>query len=74
MTRQSDSRGPASPLREEALADLRRNLARLSMPGLENAYTEAWERCKLGISGKPPRAECVQELVQIWRVLRKSSR
>jgi hypothetical protein len=72
MTRQSDSRGPASPLREEALADLRRNLARLSMPGLENAYTEAWG--KLGITGKPPRAECVQELVQIWRVLRKASR
>jgi hypothetical protein len=36
MTSQSDSRGPDAPLTEEALGDLRRNLARLSTPGLEN--------------------------------------
>ena len=71
MTRPSDSRGPDAPLTEEALGDLRRNLCRLSTPGLVNAYAEAWQRCKLGIAGKPPRAECIQELVQVWRILRK---
>ena len=35
MTRQCDSRGPDAPLTQEALGDLRRNLARLSTPGLE---------------------------------------
>jgi hypothetical protein len=71
MTGKSDSRGPDVPLTEEAVGDLRRNLSRLSTPGLENAYTQAWERCKLGIAGKLPRADCIQELVQVWRVLRK---
>ena len=61
MTGQSDSRGPDAPLTEEALGNLRRNLARLSTPGLENAYTEAWKRCKLGLTGAPPRAECIQD-------------
>jgi len=72
--RPPDSRGPDAPLTEQALADLRGKLARLSTPGLESAYTEAWERCKLGVTGKPPRADCIQELVQVWRVLRKCAR
>jgi len=74
MTCSSDSRGPDAPLSEDGLRDLRLSLSRLSTPGLESAYAEAWERCKLGPTGKPPRAESIQELVQVWRVLRKSSR
>ena len=26
----------------------------------------------MGVAGEPPRAECIQELAQVWRVLRKS--
>jgi hypothetical protein len=68
------SRSPDTASTEQALRDLRENLSRLSTSGLERAYAEAWGRCKLGVTGKPPRADCIQELVQAWRVLRKSSR
>src|SRR5262249_2862801 len=53
------------PLSAEALASIRRSFAMLSTPGLQTAYQEAWERCRLGLEGKPPCAECIQELVQV---------
>jgi hypothetical protein len=49
------------PLTPQELADVRQRYARLSTPGLQEAYKEALERCKLD-----------QELVQAWKVLRKA--
>jgi hypothetical protein len=44
----------------------------VSMPGLQTATRRAWERCRLGVEGKPPRASASKKLVQVWRVLRKA--
>jgi hypothetical protein len=63
---------PERPLSAAQLADVRRRFALLSTPGLQQAYSEALERCKLGRDGRPPKAEFVQELVQAWKQLRKA--
>jgi hypothetical protein len=60
---------PERPLSAAQLADVRRRFALLSTPGLQQAYSEALERCKLGRDGRPPKAEFVQELVQAWKQL-----
>jgi hypothetical protein len=62
---------PEKPFSAEQLAEIRRNFAMLSKASLETAYTEAWERCRLGRDGRPPKAEHIQVLVQTWRQLRK---
>ena len=56
----------------EQLANLRRQFARLSVDGLYASYQGAWQRCKIERNGKPPRAENIQELVQVWKELRKA--
>jgi hypothetical protein len=55
----------------EELAELRRRFAQLSLTGLYAAYDAAWLRCKVERDGRAPRAECIQELVQVWKELRK---
>jgi hypothetical protein len=62
---------PEQPFSAEQLSKIRRNFAMLSTSSLQTAYTEAWERCKLDRMGKPPKAEHIQVLVQIWRQLKK---
>ncbi len=63
---------PDHPLSPEQLENLRRQFARLSMTGLYDAYHSAWLRCKVERNGRAPRAEHIQELVQVWKELRKS--
>lgn len=62
---------PDRPLRPEQLADLRRQFGKLSMTALYDAYHAAWIRCKVEQNGRAPSAAHVQELVQVWRELRK---
>jgi hypothetical protein len=62
------------PLSEADLAELRHRYALLSKPSLQQVYTDAWERCKLERSGRPPRAEQIQVLVAAWKILRKSDK
>jgi len=63
--------GPDVPLTAQDLADLRHRYALLSRPSLQQVYSDAWERCKLERSGRPPRAEQIQVLVAAWKALRK---
>jgi hypothetical protein len=62
---------PDEVLSEEQLAQLRLNYAKLSVPSLQQAYSEALERCKLDRRGRAPRSVHIQGLVQAWRALRK---
>ena len=62
---------PDEVLSQEQLADVRRNFARLSIPSLQQAYSEALERCKLDRRGRVPKSVHIQVLVQAWRQLRK---
>jgi hypothetical protein len=64
---------PEQPFTSQRLSEIRRNFAMLSTPSLQQAYTEAWERCKLDRRGRPPKAEHIQVLVQAWRQLRKTN-
>jgi len=43
----------------------------MSITALYDAYNAAWLRCKVERDGKAPRAEKIQELVQVWKELRK---
>jgi hypothetical protein len=61
---------PDLPLSPEDLAELRHRYAMLSTYGLQQVYADAWERCKLGENGRPPRADQFQVLVTAWKVLR----
>jgi hypothetical protein len=62
---------PEKPFSGEQLAEIRRNFAMLSTSSLQQAYSEALERCRLGRDGRPPKAEHIQVLVQAWRQLSK---
>jgi hypothetical protein len=63
---------PDVPLTPQQLAELRLRYARLSTSGLQTAYAEALERCKLDKRGRPPQSVHIQVLVQAWKQLRKS--
>ncbi|HTS32265.1 MAG TPA: hypothetical protein VMH81_40630 [Bryobacteraceae bacterium] len=63
---------PDPPLTPEQLADLRRQFAKLSLTSLYDAYHAAWLRCKAERDGRAPRAVHIQELVQVWKELRKT--
>jgi hypothetical protein len=69
MARRPDF-SPDVPLAREVLAELRHRYALLSVPSLQQVYTDAWERCKLERNGRPPRAEQIQVLVTAWKALR----
>jgi len=68
------SRSPGVPLSAADLAELRQRYAMLSLPSLQQGYTDAWERCKLERNGRPPRAEQIQVLVAAWKILRKAEK
>jgi hypothetical protein len=54
------------------LAEVRQNFAKLSVPSLQTAYSEALERCKLDRRGRAPASIHLQVLVQGWKQLRKA--
>jgi hypothetical protein len=56
------------PLNREEIEQLRRNLARLSEPSVENAHREAYKACEMKGS-KSPQPVSIQQLVQAWRQL-----
>jgi len=63
---------PDQVLSPEQLREVRQNFARLSLPSLQQAYSEALERCKLDRRGRVPASIHIQVLVQAWRTLRKA--
>jgi hypothetical protein len=63
---------PPDALTPEDLEKLRQRFSKLSITGLSDAYHAAWLRCKLEPGGTAPRAAFVQELVQVWKELRKA--
>lgn len=62
---------PDMPLTPEDLAHLRQQYARLSRHSLEQAYSDALERCQLDDRGRPPGADHIQVLVTAWKSLRR---
>ena len=64
---------PDQVLSQEQLAEVRQNFAKLSVPSLQQAYTEALERCRLDRRGRAPASVHVQVLVQAWKQLRKAA-
>jgi hypothetical protein len=63
---------PDQVLSAEQLQEVRQNFAKLSIPSLQTAYTEALERCKLDRRGRVPASIHIQVLVQAWKQLRKA--
>jgi hypothetical protein len=59
------------PMSAADLAEVRRSFSTLSTDGLRSAYSDALERCKLDKRGQPPRADQIQVLVSVWKVLGK---
>jgi hypothetical protein len=59
-------------LSAEQLAEVRQGFSKLSLPSLQQAYAEAWERCKLDRRGRAPNSVHIQLLVQAWKALHKS--
>jgi hypothetical protein len=56
--------------RDGQRSETRSDFAMLSTSSLQQAYSEALERCKLARDGRPPNAEHIQVPVQAWRQLR----
>ena len=63
---------PEQVLSVEQLAEVRQGFSRLSPSSLQQAYSEALERCKLDGRGRAPNSVHIQVLVQAWKALRKS--
>jgi len=63
---------PDRPLSPDQLESLRQQFARLSLTGLYDAYQAALRRCRVERNGRAPRATHIQELVQVWKELRKT--
>jgi hypothetical protein len=63
---------PDEVLSRERLMEVRQNFAKLSTPSLQQAYSEALERCKLGRRGQAPASIHIQVLVQAWKQLRRA--
>ena len=68
MARRPDKRD-AEMLSEENLADLRRNLAHLSLPAVRDFYEQAYRDWRL-IYNRLPTPKQIQTLVQVWKQLR----
>jgi hypothetical protein len=45
----------------------------LSPSGLQEVYSDAWERCRLERNGRPPSAEQIWLLETAWKALRQGS-
>jgi hypothetical protein len=63
---------PDQVMSPEQLQEVRQNFAKLSTPSLQQAYSEALERCKLDRRGRAPASIHIQVLVQCWKQLRKA--
>jgi hypothetical protein len=63
---------PDQVLSPQQLVEVRQNFAKLSVPSLQTAYSEALERCKLDRRGRVPASIHIQVLVQAWKQLRKA--
>lgn len=59
-----------SVLSVEDLGELRKRLSTMSMTGLRDLYHAAHYRCRLQ-DGKAPIGRDIQELVQVWKELRR---
>jgi hypothetical protein len=57
-------------LSREDLEELRRHLAKLSVPGVEGVYNTAYKDCRFDGKRLPP-AAAIQQLVAAWKVLRR---
>jgi hypothetical protein len=62
---------PDEILTAEQLFQVRSNFAKLSVPSLQQAYSEALERCRLDRRGRAPQSVHIQVFVQAWKQLRK---
>lgn len=62
---------PDQVLSAQQLAEVRQGFSKLSLPSLQQAYSEALERCKLDRRGRAPNSVHIQILVQAWKALRK---
>jgi len=60
-------------LSRKDLDDLKRRLAMLSVPGVEGIYKSAHDDCKFD-GERVPAPAAIQQLVTVWKVLRKSRR
>lgn len=72
MARRPDF-SPDQVLSAEQLGEVRQNFAKLSTPSLQQAYSEALERCRLDRRGRAPASIHIQVLVQAWRILRRNA-
>ena len=52
------------------LEQMRDNLSRLSLSAVRQAYHTAHSRCRM-VNDLAPSARSIQELVQVWKQLRK---
>jgi hypothetical protein len=57
-------------LSREELAEFTRRLSLLSVPGIESSYQSAYADCRFDGKKLPP-AAAVQQLVAVWKVLRR---
>jgi hypothetical protein len=67
MVRRPDSR-ETEMLSKENLAELRHNLAYLSLPAVRDRYEQAHRDCRL-ISDHLPSPRQMQTLVTVWKLL-----
>ena len=69
MARRPDKR-EAEILSREHLAEIRYNLAHLSLPAVRDAYERAYQDCRM-IYSRIPSPKQMQTLVQVWKQLWK---
>jgi hypothetical protein len=69
MARRPDKRD-SEILSNENLAELRHNLAHLSLPAVRDFYEQAYRDCRL-IYTRLPSPRQMQTLVQVWKQLWK---
>jgi hypothetical protein len=69
MARRPDNR-EIEILSKEHLAELRHNLAHLSLPAVRDFYEQAYRDCRL-IYNRLPSPRQMQTLVQVWKQLWK---
>lgn len=71
MARRPDPKKSEEILSREHVDELAENLAHLSMNAVLDFYQRAYRDCRIINSHTFPPARAIQELVQVWRQLRK---
>ena len=69
MARRPDTRSDEI-MSPDDLNQLRTSLSRLSRSAVLQAYHAAYARCRM-VNDRVPSARSIQELVQVWKQLRK---